>query len=475
MKKRIAILGGGLAGLAAAVELVTQLADSKQNDHCCPDVNSEIVILEKRAALGGRTNSFRDPVTGLEMDNSPHVFLGCYHQTRRFLQRIGSEPLLRFQSRLTVPFLHPQRGKALLRVCGLPAPLHLLAALIGYRHLSWSQRCEVLHAGIAMHRLKGLNSESTWDKLTVSEWLHQQRQSLSTQQAFWNVLTLATLNNVPERVSFLQLLRVFKIGFLGGVEDSQLGLSTVSLQKLIGIPAGKFLQKHQVSIRLRCAVKKIETTWKSSHSGGQVQHLLLQSGEKLPVDWVISALPFSSLRRILPDGIEKNWPESRHLWNFTSEPIISVNLVFNRHITDLPFAALLQTHLAQWLFNRNLNWDSVPSEYHYLSVVISGAGEWIDWPNEAILQKVLDDLEKFFPVVKSVHLLRARVVKEREATLASLPGVESLRFPTVTPICNLFLAGDWTATGLPATMEGAVRSGVQCAQKLLEQYADGNS
>ena len=432
--KRVIVIGGGFAGLSAAVELTSA------RHHGTP--------IEQRRFLGGRAYSFLDRKTGLELDNGQHILMGCYENTLRFLEKIGVTDKLYVQKNLHIDFLDTNGNTSKLDCLPLPAPLHIVSGILRFKVLPLTDRLRMLRVAGGM--LSG-NSKSLSRDCTVSEWLDSLGQSQGAQDALWNIITLATLNESPDKASAGLFKAVLKQPLFANREGSRIVLPAAPLSRLYVDAAENFIRQGAGTIEKGCIVSEILI---KDHA---VTGIRLHDGGVLKGDYYISAVPYDSLQRLLPD---KKGISVTPL--FSASPIISIHLLFNNSITDYRFAALLNSPI-QWIFNKEkLYRDS--SYRGLLSIVISGAHQYIDVPSEKLVDLALGELKKVLPDTHSVRLLYSKVIKERAATFSPVPGVDLYRPAQKTLIQNLFLAGDWTNTGLPATIEGAVISGYQCAR-----------
>lgn len=437
------IIGGGFAGLATAVALA--------------EAGRRVLVLERRSFLGGRAYSFIDRVTGESVDNGQHLMMGCYHATFDFLGRIGALEKLRFQSSPRVDFLDDSGGVASFRCPPLPAPLHLVGGLCGLRTIGWRDRLMALRVGLAARRSRKKRLDLS--ALTVREWLTGLGQSAMAQRRFWDPLALATLNEAPERASADMLARVLEEGFLGRRRDSRLVFSRVGLSDLYTGDARRFIEARGGELRLQAEVERIE------FDGLRVKGIALRSGERIAARTVVSAVPPQALARLLPAEIRERDPACAGLDRFESSPIVSVNLWYEEPVTGLEFVGLLDSRI-DWVFNRSAITGSNGGGQQ-LALVTSGARSSARLSKEELIELATSEMRRFFPRARSARLRHATVVREHEATISHTVGVARMRPPARTSITGLYIAGDWTATGLPATIESAVRSGYECAESIL--------
>ncbi len=440
----VVILGGGFAGLAAAVDLAER--------------GRQVLLLERRAFLGGRAYSFVDKTTGDVVDNGQHLLMGCYHHTLNFLGKIGARDKLKFQNSPRVDFLHEHEGHASFQCPNLPAPLHLLAGLARLQSIGWEDRLRALRVGIALQRLNGNRAELA--DLTVREWLTRLGQSERMQQRFWDIVALATLNEAPERASADMFARVLDQAFLHAKRDSTMVISRVGLSDLYTTDAQSFIEARGGVIRLNAEIADIE------FDGQRAVGVSLRDGERIAAETIISAVPYFALRRMLAPELMAKSPSLRHLPEFKSAPIVTINLWYDRSVTELEFVGLLDSPV-EWVFNKNAIAGESNRARQHLALVISGAHTAAKQTKEELIALATNEMARFFPAARQAQLQHAFVVREHDATISHTVGLARLRPPQRTEFENFFLAGDWTATGLPATIEGAVWSGQECA-RLIE-------
>jgi squalene-associated FAD-dependent desaturase len=429
---RIAIIGGGLAGLAAAVGLA--------------DRGLHIELLETRRQLGGRAGSFRDPASGELVDHCQHVSLGCCTNLDDFCRRTGLMHLLNRQR--TLHFFGPDNRRY--DVCAsrwLPAPLHLLPSLLRLRYLSWRERIRIIRA---------LRQLARTDKntITINQWLRDRGQTDRAIELFWAPVIVSALSETPDRAAVPPARKVFVDAFLGQRHAYEMQTPRVPLGELYGNQLEQWLSQHGVTVRRECGVKQL------LGDAAGVKNLLLDDGQQQPIDAVIVAVPWRRLSELLSDPLRAPLPELREIGRFQSAPITAVHLWFDRPITELPHA-VLPGRVCQWIFRHGPQ---------YYQVVISASRNLGPTSRDDLIKVVQGELASIWPAAVEAKLLQARVVTEQYAVFSPLPGAEQLRPTQKTSVPNLFLAGDWTATGWPATMEGAVRSGYLAAEALLDLF-----
>ncbi len=441
MPRRVAIVGGGLAGLSAAVHLTV--------------AGVPCALFEKRPYLGGRVSSFRDPATGEVLDNGPHLVAGAYHATRHFLRLLGSENALFFQNRLNVSYFNKQKGWAELKAGRLPTPFHLLSALGKFRFLSLKERAGILKA---LGVLRRLPESDALDAISLNDWLANRRQIGAARRFFWDVLVLAMLNAPPEAVSLLNFHRVLHRTFFSSKKDARLGWVTESFEQVFARPAETFLVQNGAQIFKNWPVLELKA------DGKRVQALVGKAGNRTNFDGVIFALPPDQVKRLL----YPHWPDFSPAAAAVASPIVTVHIFLNRPLFSSPFVAFVGG-TAQWIFNMNAIHRAPEWKGFLYSVVVSAAVREAVQSKSELVEAVLHDLQKIEPNLRTSDVRHSRVVKEMSGTFVFPPGGEKTRPLPETPLKNLLLAGGWTHTGLPDTIESAVLSGEVVAKKWLSR------
>ena len=442
MTPEIIIIGGGVAGLSAAVDLCS--------------MGRKILLLEQKPHLGGRTYSFVDKTTGEPVDNGQHLLMGCYKETRRYLDIIGSSHLARLQRNLRIDFLHPRNGFAALQCPPLPAPFNVLVGLMRLSTLPVLHRLRLLRMGIELIS-SSIQKERELAGLTVDEWLSKAGQTAENRKYLWDIIAVGTLNDDPKTVSALLFYRVLKAAFLGSRTNSSMLVPRVGLSELLVDPARRYVEDHGGEIRIGYGVDRLEI-------GGNEVHTVIAQGKKIPASIVISSVPYHALPPLFPGRPDKDSFLST-LSEFDSSPIITLHLWLDRKLIDQEFVALLDCRI-QWIFNKTriLRGEN-DTKRQYLSLVISGAGELVEWSKERLLDLAMKELRETIPAARGAKIVHSLVIKEKRATFSPRPHVERLRPGARTPLRNFFLAGDWTDTGYPATIEGAILSGRRAAEE----------
>lgn len=438
MSRRVVIIGGGFSGLAAGVRLAER--------------GYRVVLLERRPHLGGRAYSFIDSQTNDSVDNGQHLFMGCYRSTIAFLEKIGSLDRLKFQERTRVDFLDRSNRFSRFECPPLPAPLHVVAALFNMKGITFGDRVRALNVGRAIKKASADNRQ------TVDRWLDDLRQSQRMRERFWYPMIIATLNESPGVASAHLLHKVLQEAFSGDRRNSSIGISSVGLSDLYTTGARAFIESRGGEVRTRAQVCSIETR------GERVAAVHLSDGEKVTGDYFISSLPPQALSELLPEGLKAG--EFNQLGSLGSSPIISINLWFDRPTVDREFVGLIGTRV-QWIFNKDLIQRNGKVS-NQIAVIISAAREFVGWSKSALVELALTEMRDLFPASREAALLYSVVVKEPDATLAHTVESDSLRPGARTSIPNFILAGDWIATGLPATIESAVISGNNAAEIIFE-------
>ncbi|CAM5620382.1 hydroxysqualene dehydroxylase HpnE [Streptomyces xanthochromogenes] len=439
--QRAVVIGGGLAGITAALELA--------------DAGLGVTLLEGRPRLGGLAFSFRRG--DLTVDNGQHVYLRCCTAYRWFLDRVGGAELAPVQARLDVPVLdvaHP-RGPRLgrLRRDPLPVPLHLGRSLATYPHLSLAERASVGRAALALKKLDP--ADPALDDVDFATWLGRHGQSDRTIEALWDLVGVATLNATAPHASLGLAAMVFKTGLLSEAGAADIGWARVPLGELHDTLARKALESAGVRVETRTKAESISRT----ENGSWRVEL---AGETLEAEVVVLAVPQKETHDLLPEGA---LDEPDKLLGIGTAPILNVHVVYDRKVLKQPFFAALGSPV-QWVFDRTDS-SGLTGQGQYLAVSQSDAGDEIELPVAELRARYLPELEKLLPAARGAEILDFFVTRERTATFAPTPGVGRLRPSARTRADGLYLAGAWTATGWPATMEGAVRSGFSAAGAAL--------
>ncbi|WP_369250731.1 hydroxysqualene dehydroxylase HpnE [Streptomyces sp. R41] len=434
------VVGGGLAGITTALALA--------------DAGVRVTLLEGRPRLGGLAFSFQRG--DLTVDNGQHVYLRCCTAYRWFLDRVDGASLAPLQDRLDVPVLDAEGkpGRRLGRIgrTALPVPLHLARSLATYQHLSLAERAKVGRAALA---LKGLDlADPALDAQNFGSWLAEHGQSQRAVEALWDLVGVATLNAVASDASLGLAAMVFKTGLLSDPGAADIGWARVPLGELHDTLTRKALDSAGVRTEVRTRVTSI-----SPNENGRWS--VQVPGESIEADAVVLAVPQREAHDLLPEGA-LDAPE--RLLEIGTAPILNVHVVYDRKVLSRPFFAALGSPV-QWVFDRTE--ASGLREGQYLALSQSAAKDEIDEPVSVLRERYLPELERLLPAARGAAVKDFFVTRERTATFAPTPGVGRLRPGARTKAPGLYLAGSWTATGWPATMESAVRSGVSAAGAAL--------
>lgn len=367
------------------------------------------------------------------------MLLACFTNLLDFYSRLGVRNSIRFHREFY--FVEPGGRISALRAGLLPAPLHLLGSFLRLRFLSAADKLAIARGLAALARER--HSRADLDRITMLDWLREKRQTVRAIERFWRQVLVSAINEDLDRMAARHGFQVFWLGFMEHARNCRMGLSAVPLGELYG--AGAWRQLANVNIRFRAPVERFRIE-------GGVASAALANGETHAADYYVYAAPFERLSGIAPElGLD--------ISAFEYSPITGIHLWFDRPVLQLPQATLLDRTI-QWVFNK--------SGGRYLQAVVSASRGLLAMPRNDVIELAVHELAEFFPAVKTARLEKAHVIKEARATFSAAPGVDALRPPTGTRIPNLFLAGDWTRTGWPATMEGAVRSGYLAAEAVTE-------
>jgi squalene-associated FAD-dependent desaturase len=438
-RRRVVVVGGGLAGITAALDLA--------------DAGVSVTLLEVRTRLGGAAYSFDRE--GLEIDNGQHVFLRCCTDYRSLLGRLGVEDRTVLQERLSIPVIAPGGKRGRLARSGLPTPLHLAGALATYPFLSALERLRAAGTARALSKLD--LEDPSLDGLSFGSWLGDRGESQAAIDGLWNLIALPTLNLPAERASLAMAAKVFQTGLLDANDAGDVGYARVPLSQLHAEPAERALREAGVDVRLKTRVSTVRADMSVDSDAGVAD-----------ADAVIVAVPHDRAAGMLPDGaldvaIDK----------LGTSPIVNAHVIYDRRVTDLELAAGLNTPV-QWLFDRTEG-AGVTGGRQHLALSLSGADREMGMSNEDLRDELLPALAELLPGAREARVDDFFVVREHAATFRAEPGSGRLRPGARTRLPGLFLAGAWTSTGWPATMEGAVRSGHTAAREVLATLGNHQS
>ena len=480
---RVVVIGGGLAGITAAIALAESGAD--------------VTLLEARPRLGGATCSFQRD--GLTVDTGQHVFLGCCSAYRGLLAKLGMTEHAPLQDRFDVTVLAPGRPagqpgagqpgasqrsasqprRARLRRTALPGPLHMLPALGRYPFLSWAERAQVARPALAMRRVDPAAPAADTERF--GDWLAARGQSERARRALWDLFSVSALNIAGDDASLALAATVVKTGLLGKNNAADIGVAGLPLGELHGDAAATLLAKLGAQVIMGAKVSAIESgaIEGGAIEGGEIEvtegqdarfrvRLGRAEDADLAADAVVLAVPHEKAAPLippdaLPSGTVAGWA------GLGASPIVNVHVIYDRPVTDLPFAAAIDSPV-QWIFDRTRISGMTAASHggpgQYLAISLSAADEYADVPAARLREQFVPALAELFPAARDARVTEFFVTRERRATFRQAPGSGALRPKAATRRPGLVLAGAWTDTGWPDTMEGAVRSGLAAAVEL---------
>ncbi len=435
----VIVVGAGFAGLSAAVRLARS--------------GARVLVVEERRRLGGRASAFADPETGEVVDNGQHALFGCYHETFAFLRDIGAERDVRLEERLDLEIVDREGHRARLTSASLPPPLHLVGGLLRWRALGWADKAAALRAGLALRRLSASRRRSDSNALrqTVNEWLRAHGQTARLSEVLWEPLAVAALNQSPEIAAAGPFVEVLARMFSGTRRDSAIGLPVKPLDQLYADPARRLLEEAGHEVRIGAPARLLV-------EGDRAVGVDV-GGERVTATTVVSTVPWFAFPAFAVTAPALT-DVAASAGAMRASPIVTVNLWLDRTVTDAAFVGL-PGRTFQWVFDKGRLFGE---SWSHLSLTSSGADEIVGWTNDALIAHARRELGEALPAAASATVRRATAVRERRATFSLAPG-EPPRPSVETPVRGLFLAGDWTDTGLPATIEGAVLSGHRAAER----------
>jgi squalene-associated FAD-dependent desaturase len=442
--KNVIVIGGGLAGLSSAVALA--------------EAGHRVRLLEKRPHLGGRAASYVLP-GGEHVDNCQHVTLGCCTNLADFYRRVGAAEKIRFFDRLL--FAAPDGRRGAMQSFPLPPPLHMAPSFARFPFLGWADKLAIARALLTIAFSGGRHADLSSDAggTTMLAWLQKHRQTEQAIRRFWEVILVSALDEELDRIDAQYGIDVFWKAFLSARGGYRLGIPCVPLGELYD-GCKEAIARRGGEVLLRAGVRGFQVT------GNQVVGVAREDGSVETADYYVAAVPQDILPELLPADVLEREPVFLNLRNLRTSPITGVHLWFDRIVMNEPFLTLLDS-TTQWVFNKTqLNRGAAP-DGQYLQLVISASYSLVPRSRQEIIELCLNELQGVLPGIREAKLLKGTVIKETSATFSPAPGSDRWRPVQKSPLKELFLAGDWTFTGWPSTMEGAVRSGYLAAEAIL--------
>jgi squalene-associated FAD-dependent desaturase len=456
----VLVIGGGLAGMSSAVALA--------------DAGFRVRLFEKRPYLGGRATSYALP-DGSEVDNCQHVTLGCCTNLADFYRRVDAAEKIRFYRRLY--FVDACGRRSTIEASWLPPPFHMAPSFLFFRALRLADKRAIAHGLLSIAKSGG--SPADIDGLSMLDWLHRLKQTPGAIERFWRVVLVSALNEELARTGARYGIEVFWKAFLGSREGYRVGIPSVPLSELYeGCRAA--VERLGGEVRLRSGVREI------CMNGNHFAGAMLEDGSAVAADACIIAVPHQTLPGMLPKGTMQSETILGSVTHFRTSPITGVHLWFDRTVMREPFLTLLD-HTTQWVFNKSLLYGpgaasgaktgvserpagEAQSRCQYLQLVISASYDLVPRSRQEIIDLCCRELADVLPATRTAKLEKATVIKEVHATFSPEPNIDQWRPKQQFGIPNLFLAGDWTSTGWPATMEGGVRSGYLAAEAVTKAF-----
>ena len=439
-KKTAIIAGGGIAGLAAAVFL--------------DELGFRVTLFEKKPIFGGRAYSFSDKKTGCVVDNGQHLLIGAYHETISLVERVGAKHKLQTQIPTKVPLCFEGGRRADFKIANAPPPLGILSGFLKCPLFSIREKFLLFKLGKTLRKMKS-GKKPLPENQTVREWLESCGQTPRLIRNFWEILTLATLNDTIDFACASHLVVVLLKSFFSERQDGFLIFPKVGLSELFVEPILDYLKLRGQTVQTSIGLEKINIL---DH---RAQSFVFSDGSVKKADLFISALPPHRLLKVLPEAFVSTQKDLKRIKDFSCSPIVSINLFYDQNFMTDTFLGSSHTKV-HWFFNKDQIFSKRETTTHIMGV-ISGAREFLDKGREEIIAMARQDLESLYPKFRNAKLEHATVTIERQATVSF--GVESHQWrPEQKILDNFYVIGDWTKTGLPATIESAVMS----AKKILE-------
>lgn len=437
------IIGGGVAGISAALPLANS--------------GFQVTLLEKRPLLGGRASSFIEAKTGERLDECQHGTMRCCTNLAQLLETLGVHHQIEYFD--TLAFLDSAGKYSEIKGCGLPAPLHTSLSFLLFKSLGLADKIAIARAMILMLRAGNTPEHS---QISIAEWFRRTGQTERAVKRFWRPILVSACNEELENIACIYAFKVFREGFLCHPTAFHFGVPRVPLGTLYTEPTLGYLATRGGEVRLRTIVERIEV------EQGRVTGIVLQDGSCLTADYYISGLQFDLLLKALPTELTKGVPYFDNMRQLETAPLAGIHLWFDRHFECPPTLALLDRE-TEWIFNKTKNWSLEGGQGTYLSMVISASHRFVHAPKEELVRLVLEDVWSAIPKAREAQVIKSQVVRWPKATLVPKAGLEALRPDQRSPLSNLYVAGEWTNTGWPSTMEAAARSGFLAAEYLLKE------
>jgi squalene-associated FAD-dependent desaturase len=444
--KSVIVIGGGLAGLSSAVALA--------------EAGCRVRLLEKRPHLGGRAASYVLP-GGEHVDNCQHVTLGCCTNLEDFYRRVGAERKIRFYDRMV--FAGPDGRRGVIESSPLPPPLHLAPSFALFPLLEWADKRAIARALMTIALCGGHPADLASNGrsgMTMLAWLRRHRQTERAIRRFWEVVLVSALDEELDRIDAQYGIDVFWKAFLSTRKGYRIGVPCVPLGALYD-GCREAIERRGGEVLLRAGIRGFHV------NAGRVEAIEREDGSVETADYYLAAVPHDVLLSLLPAEAADREPAFSNLRHLRTSPITGVHLWFDRTVMNEPFLTLLD-RTTQWVFNKTqLYGDAPESAGQYLQLVISASYNLVPRPRQEIIALCLDELREVLPATREAKLVKGTVVKETSATFSPAPGSDQWRPSQRSPLTPLYLAGDWTATGWPSTMESAVRSGYLATEAIL--------
>ncbi len=444
------IIGGGIAGLAAAIRLAEQ--------------GYKIKLIEKRPVLGGRASSFTDPDTGDPVDNCQHVLMKCCTNLLDFYRRLGVANHIHWFNRFH--FIGKDNEISEIYASPLPAPFHLMPSFLKFSALNYRDKLGIAY-GLFCMQSQDETLHPELDTITIDQWLREHYQTDRAIDTFWRPTLVSALNEEIEISSAKYAFKLFRLGFLKDTTAYQMGVPSIRLSELYSEPSIQFLNRHEGEVISKKSVTEI------CFEENQVTGVRLTEGTMMTGDYYISAVPFDILLNILPKQIIEKETYFTNLKKLNVSPITGIHLWFDRSVTPLDHASIPYRTI-QWMFNKTKNFEMGKSSANnpsYLGLVVSASKTLMDKSRDEIVKLVLEEVHETFPESRKANLVKSIVIKEPKATFSPYPGCDSYRPDSTSPFSNFYVAGDWTKTDWPGTMESAVISGYRCAEEISKKLS----